>query len=227
MELIFNLGEGVWWAEDRRNPAVELWGQVTRPISIRSAGRHAMLGIRFFPHSGACFLKEDISQLNDHVHDGGDVLGHSVGQLHKRLLSTPGTSQKIEIVESFLIRILKNAEKHSTHFEKVGHILNTMVHDVSDVKLNDVASRYGISSRYLNKLIHRHTGLTPTTYHKIRRFQFSLKLMARNDQPLTSIAYDCGYFDQAHFIKDFKSFTGLTPSAYMKSISPVNQLLLQ
>ncbi len=51
-----------------------------------------------------------------------------------------------------------------------------------------------------------------SSFNKINRFQFSLRLIAKNDQPFTAIAYDSGYFDQSHFIRDFKSFTGLTPS---------------
>ncbi|HVU93605.1 MAG TPA: helix-turn-helix domain-containing protein [Puia sp.] len=99
--------------------------------------------------------------------------------------------------------------------------------DAAETRINAIATRHGITSRYLNKLIYQHTGLTPISFNKIRRFQFSLRLIARKDQPLTSIAYESGYFDQSHFIKEFKSFTGLTPSAYLKNISPVNQLLRQ
>jgi AraC-like DNA-binding protein len=79
--------------------------------------------------------------------------------------------------------------------------------------IENVASRYGISSRYLQKLFLQYTGLTPKLYHKINRFQKSLVLVSKKNMPLTSIAYDCGYFDQSHFIRDFKSFTGFLPSA--------------
>jgi AraC-like DNA-binding protein len=186
-----------------------------------------MLGIRFFPHSAAYFLREDISALNDQVLHPGDIFGPALWQLYNQLLATPGTSQKIALLESFLVHLLTREEKRSVGLDKVGHILKTMARDASELKINAIASRFGITSRYLNKLIQQHTGLTPISFHKIRRFQFSLKLIGQKNQPLTSIAYDCGYFDQAHFIKDFKSFTGLTPSAYQKNISPVNQLLLQ
>jgi len=227
MEMIFNLGEGTWFTDNKPNPPVEFWGQITKPLTIRSTGRHTMLGIRFFPHSAAYFLREDISALNDQVLDPGEILGHPVKQLHTRLLATPGISQKIALLESFLTRILTKEEKRSVGIDRAGHILETMTQDPSEIKINAIAARHGITSRYLNKLIQQHTGLTPISIHKIRRFQFSLKLIGRKDQPLTAIAYDCGYFDQAHFIKDFKSFTGLTPSAYLRNISPVNQLLLQ
>ncbi|MGY0037227.1 helix-turn-helix domain-containing protein [Pedobacter sp. NJ-S-72] len=88
-----------------------------------------------------------------------------------------------------------------------------------------IASKHNITPRYLQKLIYQHTGLSAKSFDKINRFQHSLTLIAKNEQPFTSIAYACGYFDQSHFIRDFKSFTGVTPSAYMDHITPVNLLL--
>jgi len=227
MEMIFNLGEGSWSANDKTNPPIELWGQITKPLAIHSTGSHTMLGVKFFPHSAAYFLDDTIGGFNDQVSDLSGILGRPVKQLHAQLLNTPDTAKQIALLESFLIGILIKKEKKSFRIDKVGHILKSMTRDPAEVRINAIATKHGITSRYLNKLIQQHTGLTPISFNKIRRFQFSLKLIARNDQPLTAIAYDCGYFDQAHFIKEFKSFTGLTPSAYLKNISPVNQLLLQ
>lgn len=82
-------------------------------------------------------------------------------------------------------------------------------------KITSVASRYGITSRYLQKLFLKHTGLTPKLYTKINRFQNTLVLVSKREDSLTSIAYECNYFDQAHFIREFKSFTGLTPSEFL------------
>ncbi|HEV7738536.1 MAG TPA: helix-turn-helix domain-containing protein, partial [Chlamydiales bacterium] len=79
----------------------------------------------------------------------------------------------------------------------------------------------GITSRYLQKLFFQYTGLSPKLYTKIHRFQNSLRLVTKKDTSLTSVAYDCGYFDQSHFIREFKSFTGLTPSGYSSESSPI------
>jgi AraC-like DNA-binding protein len=230
MEMIFNLGEGSWSTPDKPNPPIELWGQITKPLAIRSSGSQTMFGIKFFPHSAAYFLDDAIGGFNDQVSDLGDVLGKPVKQLHMRLLATSDTMERITLVESFLLHRLTQREKKSFRIDKVGHILKTMDRDPAESaesRINAIATRHGITSRYLNKLIYQHTGLTPISLNKIRRFQFSLRLIAKNDQPLTAIAYDCGYFDQSHFIKEFKSFTGLTPSAYLKNISPFNQMLQQ
>jgi len=51
---------------------------------------------------------------------------------------------------------------------------------------------------------------------RIKRFQRSLRFVSQNDLSLTSIAYCCGHFDQSHFIREFKSFTGFTPSGYAR-----------
>jgi AraC-like DNA-binding protein len=235
MEMIFNLGEGTWATPLNTNPPIELWGQMTKPFAIRSIGPHTMLGVKFFPHSAAYFLDETIGDFNDRVSDLGAILGNAATHLHSRLLAIPQPAKRISLLESFLIGRLTRSEKsksgrRSFRIDKVGHILKSMTcgpADGAETRINAVATQHGISSRYLNKLIYQHTGLTPVSFHKIRRFQFSLRLVARNDQPLTSIAYESGYFDQSHFIKEFKSFTGLTPSAYLKNISPVNQLLQQ
>ena len=227
MEMIFNLGEGAWSTPGKANPPIELWGQITKPLPIHSTGKHTMLGVKFFPHSAAFFLDDDIGGFNDQVFDLGDILGAPVKQLHQQLLEAKDPGRQIALLESFLVQKLMQGEKRALRIDKVGHILKSMAKDPAVVKINAIATKHGITSRYLNKLIFRHTGLTPISFSKIKRFQFSLKLIARNDQPLTAVAYDCGYFDQSHFIKEFKSFTGLTPSAYLKNITPVNQLLLQ
>jgi AraC-like DNA-binding protein len=235
MEIIFNLGEGYWATGDHTNPTIELWGQITKPLAIRSAGSQTMLGVKFFPHSAAYFLDEAIGDFNDQVTDLGAILGNPVTRLQERLLATEATQERIALLESFLVgRLQRNerskGEKRSGRIDRVANILKTMARnpaDTEEIRINSIANQHGITSRYLNKLIYQHTGLTPISFHKIRRFQYSLRLVARNDQPLTSIAYESGYFDQSHFIKEFKSFTGLTPSAYLKNISPVNQLLQQ
>ena len=96
---------------------------------------------------------------------------------------------------------------------------------LNENNINEIASTHNMTGRNLNKLLNRYTGLSPKLVGKINRFQQSLRLIARKNQSLTGIAYDCGYFDQSHFIRDFKAFTGFTPSAYLENKFPVNQVL--
>lgn len=231
MEMIFNLGGGLWESavDDKyiRTPKIELWGQITKPLAIRSKGKHTMFGIKFFTHSAAYFLNEEIGIFNNQVSDLADILGNQIKTLYMQLLETSDITKRIELIDAFLIKKLITGEKRSFRIDKVANILTSIKSNSSESNLNHIASKHGITARYLHKLIYQHTGLSPTSFNKIIRFQSSLKLIAKNDQPFTSIAYQSGYFDQSHFIKDFKSFTGITPSAYLDNITPVNQLLLQ
>ncbi|MES1159226.1 MAG: helix-turn-helix transcriptional regulator [Bacteroidota bacterium] len=231
MEVVFNLGEGTWESRTEnkffRTPPIELWGQITRPLVIRSKGRHSMLGIKFLTHSAACFFTDEIGIFNDQITDFGAVIGRPAKALHTRLLETPNLYERIELIETFLWERLSRNEKKSIRIDQIANILTSIKNNTEENNLSNIASVHGITPRYLHKLIYQHTGLSPKSFNKITRFQLSLRLIAKNDQPFTSIAYDCGYFDQSHFIRDFKSFTGVTPSAYLENKSPVNEVFLQ
>jgi AraC-like DNA-binding protein len=231
MEIIFNLGEGIWKSfvnqEFCPTPQVELWGKLTQPLPVKSVGRNMMLGIRFYAHSAACFLNEEVWEFNDQVADLRDVLGTPVGSLHAKLRETPHLNRRIELIEDFLVSrlILKGRRLNNSHISMIGQIIKEMqVNDAAD-NVEAIAHRYNISSRYLRKLFLQYTGVTPKLYNKIHRFQHSLQLVSESQSSLTSIAYDCGYADQSHFIRDFKSFTGFPPSAYSADAYPVSQAL--
>ena len=110
--------------------------------------------------------------------------------------------------------------------EVLGNVMNEIGQEDFFDNIENVASRYGITSRYLQKIFLQYTGLTPKLYSKISRFQNSLRLVTKKSESLTSIAYCCGYADQSHFIREFKSFTGLTPSGYALENSPVTWALV-
>lgn len=222
LEMIFNLGQGTWESLSEVHPPVELWGQLTKPLAIKSKGRHTMLGIRFYIHSAAYFFDDEIGIFNNQVSNPHDIIGNAVMILHSQLLETNAAHKRIALVESFLLKRLIRNEKKSFRINKVANILTSIR---TENNINNIASKHGITPRYLHQLVYQYTGLSPKSFDKISRFKLSLKLIAKNDQPFTSIAYDCGYFDQSHFIRDFKSFTGLTPSAYIQNKTSINQLL--
>ena len=217
IEVMFNLGTGTWQTEVNNNfittPAIELWGQIIQPLTFKSLGKNTMFGIRFFPHTASCFLQENMEQFNNRVSSFSDVMNSSVQQLHMKLLEANSLNKRVEIVEGFLFQRLQAAKKPG-RIQLIGNIINELKQEDFFDNIENIASRYGITSRYLQKLFLQHTGLTPKLFSKINRFQNSLLLVAKQNEPLTSIAYECGYFDQSHFIREFKSFTGTTPSGY-------------
>ncbi|HEV2478444.1 MAG TPA: helix-turn-helix domain-containing protein [Puia sp.] len=246
MEIIFNLGSGHWQTaaetpatagtaaagtatagekDYQTTPPVELWGQITQPLPIRSLGQNTMMGIRFLPHGAALFLDEKADEFNNRVVDYCDIAGKPAATLHQQLLGAGTQPERITLIETFLLNKLEKSKIKPGQLSIVHDIMRELRRQEVAENIDTIATRYGISSRYLQKLFLQHTGLTPKLYSKIHRFQHSLHLITKNESPLTSIAYDCGYFDQSHFIREFKSFTGLTPSGYSLETSSLTGAL--
>ena len=219
IEVMFNLGNGIWQTargdEFVTTPPVELWGQIIRPLTFKSVGKNTMFGIRFYPHTASLFLNDDVALFNDHVTDFTAVAGKSVHILHTRLLGTTLLNNQIELVEEFLLKGLSLFGKRFNWLPVINRVITELKQDDFFENIENMVSRYGLTSRYLQKLFLQYTGLTPKLYHKINRFQKSLVLVSKRNSSLTSIAHECGYFDQSHFIRDFKSFTGLLPSVHI------------
>jgi AraC-like DNA-binding protein len=230
MEIIFNLGEGIWRSAAGNDwyttPPVELWGKLTQSLAIKSIGINKMLGIKFYAHSAAFFLNEELSGFNDQIADARDLLGKPVRSLHERLKEESGLDRRVQLLENFLVARLAEKEKRAVNIAMVGKIIREMQQNPDPNSIRTIASQNNISSRYLSRLFLQYTGVTPKLYDKIHRFQQSLRLITENRYSLTSIAYDCGYFDQSHFIRDFKHFAGITPSSYSPEAYPVAQALV-
>jgi len=88
-------------------------------------------------------------------------------------------------------------------------------------RVDAVAGQIGLSSRRFAELFRREVGLTPKVFFRVRRFQRVLETVHRTrDVDWCRVALDCGYYDQAHFIHDFRTFSGLTPGEYYAAATP-------
>ena len=93
--------------------------------------------------------------------------------------------------------------------------LNRIMMSGGLVTLGELAEKTGYSERYINKIFKMEIGLSPKQFAKIIRFQKTVAALNYSQNiSLTEIATDMGYFDQAHFVHDFKAYTGLTPKSY-------------
>lgn len=216
IEVMFTLNGAPWQTkvqgEFTKNSNIELWGQILQPLTFRIWGQSEIFGIRFSPASAAFLLKEEINQFNDRVLDLTSVLGNSIKELHSKLQDAKSTTERICLADTYLTKKFTVHTKTLNRIDLVQQVMDELTHKDFFDNISNVASRYGISSRHLQKIFLHYTGLTPKLYSQINRFQNSLILLGKGNQPRTGIAYESGYFDQSHFIREFKSFTGFVPS---------------
>ncbi len=130
--------------------------------------------------------------------------------LEERLSAACDDEKRVGLVEDFLLSRLTDKAQDKLVQAAMQHIYNAS----GDIRITDLAARLHTSASPLEKRFRSVTGATPKKFASIVRMKALLH--GHKTGKLTDMAYRAGYFDQAHFIKDFKSFTGSTPSDYFK-----------
>ncbi|WP_206669650.1 helix-turn-helix domain-containing protein [Algibacter amylolyticus] len=128
------------------------------------------------------------------------------------MLNANNTNERIELAEAFL---LKRLTDKNTIDSIVKSTVETIFETNGQFSVTELSKQNNINRRQLTRKFSSTIGLSPKQLSKTIRIQNTLKTLLNKDVPsLTDLAYENEYFDQAHFIKDFKEFTGLTPKEF-------------
>lgn len=220
LELAINISEGVVVSvvNDRHigMPPLEVLGQLTAPARIIAGKKTTLLVTRFYPHATSLFFPNRIADFTNDSVDLLDVFKADAVHLHDRMMDQRTLVQKIAVLDAFLVKQLIASKKNRSQVQLLETICRYTGPDGEGPDIEKLAVQHGISARYIQKLFLDYIGITPKRFFNIRRFNKSLQLIRSSHTSLTDIAYECGYYDQAHFIKEFKSFTGVTPSRFLQ-----------
>lgn len=204
-------------------PAVSVPGQVicgprSTPMVLDTADMVTTLGIQFKPGGGFPFLRMPASELRDLCIPLDDVFGAGASSLRERLLECASPQPMFSVVEQWLLSHAARAlEKHPA----VAYATQQFVQGVLTQPLSSVIDRIGYSQRHFNQLFADEVGLTPKRFLRVRRFQRVISSIAGEGcVDWADLALHCGYYDQSHFVHDFRSFCGLTPAAYLSHRTP-------
>jgi AraC-like DNA-binding protein len=220
IELVINLKQDESRIYDRENldkyarlPGALLCGPHSSFFVIDTAQQASVIGIHFKPGGAFPFFKMPASELrNQHV-SLEDLWGHETELLRERLLAAQTPQKKIQVLEQCLLdQAFKPLERHRAVDCALGLFRN--IHTAPAIA--DLADHIGISSRRFIQLFSNEVGLTPKLFARVRRFQQILQqIRSGTGFSWVEMAASCGYFDQAHFIHDFKEFSGINPTAYL------------
>jgi AraC-like DNA-binding protein len=206
MELVIDL------RNDRRRPLV--YGAHSEPYVVDAADAVSSVGVHFKPGGAFPFLNLPAGELhNTHV-ALESLWGSQADALHERLLEAETPAAKFRVLEQAL---LAQAVRPLTRHPAVAFALGEFQGGARAPMVGDVIDRVGLSARTFIRLFTGEVGLTPKLFCRLRRFQQVLRL-ARRGQPIVwaDIALDCGYYDQAHLIHDFRAFSGFTPTEFLQ-----------
>lgn len=214
MEMIFHHGDLYKQYTDGKaivQPRSCVFGQLTEPLKIEPTGITGIFSVRFHHDGFIPFATIPIKEMDDKAVSLEELFGNSGTELESKVILAKRTEDKIDLVETFLLGRLNT--------ETIDRIVQSTVDLLLDVNgkisVNELSRQTNINRRQLERKFSSAIGLSPKQLSRIIRLQTTLKLLLHKEYSnLTALAHESEYYDQAHFIKDFKEFTGLTPKEF-------------
>jgi AraC-like DNA-binding protein len=191
----------------------------TSGIHAQSAGftrfvvaeNFGMFGVYLYPFAIPQLFARPASELTGLLPSLHELFGVGGKELEERVMLAATAGDRISIVSAFLLQRLDRAKPEiPSIFSAVGHIIRSR----GLIDIGTLAGRYATSTRTFERRFKESAGLPPKLYSRIIRFQSTVREYGQQNRSLTDIAYDFGYYDQSHFIHEFKEFSGYNPKAF-------------
>jgi len=197
--------------EEYKTPLVSVFGQIDRHFTVVHWPGFYSLGVLLKPTVLSKLLRVDMSEFTNKAFDG-QLIRQDLIFLHQQLGEMNNIKRKIALIEHFLSKVLLNIDHRLTVTDKALYLMS-LHHNIS---ISRLANHLQISDRYLELQFKKSLGLSPKTYSLILRFKrIEQQLNKISKIHWQDITFANEYHDQNHFIKDFKRFTGLTPTNYL------------
>jgi len=209
--IFFNFGNRgrIIISEEYETPFVRVFGQIDRHFSIIHYPGFHSFGVLFKPTILSWLLKVEMSSLTNKAFDA-QLLSGNFKVLHEQMEETYSIDEKIKLFEDFLIIELAGRNYSATLADRA----LCLIHQNNAVR--EIAKKLQVSQRYLESQFKNAVGLSPKSYSLIVRFKRTEEQLKRAAVVnWCELPFADEYYDQNHFIKDFKRFTGLTPSSYL------------
>lgn len=201
--------------------SIMLYGPMYNTKAMQIEAGVTYFGVRFQPGSVPAIIHADAEDFIDRVAPLTTVSPSFIVKQFNRLQEFSTFKERVahlesELNEEFITR------KHRYNPALYSQLVNQILNCSGNVRITDLTTETGYSSRYINTVFLGNLGISPKEFCQQIRVQSALHCITNNhNMDCAELAISLGYFDQSHFINDFKNFTGTTPLNYMNNIVPV------
>lgn len=213
-EIIFHFGDpyqiskcGVRFDHQ---PMGLIGGQIDRPLFLRPSGKSGVLGIKFAPAGLWQWRGIDMHLLTNEVFPFSDVAGIEGLQILEKIRNAHNHLARIAVVENFLL-----SQSRAMSNDDVNLIVQNINSTNGQIAIRDLSNQHKISLRKIERLFQQRVGISAKAYARIVRFKKIQALLKQNTLRKAEAVYLAGYFDQAHFNKDFSEFSGENPRSFL------------
>lgn len=216
-EIIFNFSDPVIYRNDsagvtEKLPSVFINGINTKPFILSKNGKQDFLGIQLSSPGIRFLFDVPADEFNNSVFDITLLCKH-LRSLAYELYEKPFSSQVFSVLNWLNKKISTIPDyRHLLRAEKLKHMIT-----YRSQTIRMLSSEFCLSDRQLRRIAHEWLGMSTEEFIQYNKYLTSLRLLHSSHQLLTQIGLEAGYYDQSHFIREFKSYTGLTPSQYRKA----------
>lgn len=177
-----------------------------------------MIGVHLKPGGCHPFVDFPMVELNNNTIELDTIWGNEVHSLREAILETPGIDKKFRILENyFLVKGKNKMENHALVNFSVGQLIQSP----QMWTIRHLSDKTGVTQKHLITLFKKYVGLSPKMFSRINKFQKVIQLIEQQQKiDWAMLSYECGYFDQAHFIKEFRDFSGINPGLYLEKRGP-------
>lgn len=205
-------GEGSFVLQPR---SVVVGPQLTR-VSLDINKSFKAVRIGFQPGGLFRLLGIPMREMIDKAYDATDLFGSELAEINDKLSEADSFDEMKMIVETFLLQKISRLKSALPFDEAILELLR--LH--GNVSIDKIASAACLSLRQFERVCHDRLGLSPKVFARVVRFSKAYRIReSQSDISWTSIAHDCGYFDQMHLIRDFKEFAGVLPGVIEKELN--------
>ena len=222
-ELIFDLTENPQYIYDNESlceiqACRYFWvsGVRTRSITIPSGRGSRMLIVAFKKGKAYPFYPMPMSEIADQVVSADLIFGRNIIYLREQLLASESIEEMFLLFEKFLLRQFDGTSADEIRTRCIEYTLLHIVNQPDDLSFQRLCDQIGYSQKHFIHLFKEKVGVSPKQYLKIMRFQKAiLGIENGGTTHWSDFARENGYYDQPHFINEFKSFSGFTPNEYI------------
>ncbi len=192
-----------------------VFGVVSRKFIRTLEGTGWVFGIKFKPGAFRPLFGASVAELTDTIMPLHELFGPDGTAYEEMMLSLTNDGEKVACAEQFLAARLPEPDDQ---IALINCIVEEVMKNKQIMKVEDISERFNIGVRTLQRLFNDYVGVPPKWI--IKRYRLFEAVDAVNSGPdadWTQMALQLGYFDQAHFIKDFKQMIGRSPGEYRKN----------
>lgn len=218
IELVFHRGKPMK-RNNRLIPVTSLSGHSLSFADLIPTGTVHMIAVVFHPFGAKAFFDFPICELSNSIVSPEELSIGSLKELEDKILHATDDSVCIHRIESFLIKRLNPLEEHN--YKRIAKAVNTINLGKEGLSVSRLAETVCLSRKQFQRIFSAYVGATPKEFMRIVRFHRALYTLQNHPMMnFTTLAYECGYYDQAHMTNEFKLLSGYTPSQYVALCAP-------